>query len=91
MSNPTVELKDVDVLEYVERPWTNKKGEQSLFKEILCRYQGKVLKFPVAKELGPLNDRIGKSITLVLGLETWGDSLSPSLRVQFADLSTAKK
>jgi len=79
--NPTVDVKGAEVLQYTERPWTNKKGENSLFKEILVRLSGKVFKFSVSKDCPSFASVVGKSVNLVIALETWGDNLSPSLRV----------
>jgi len=79
MKNPIVELEGVDVLEFSERPYTNKKGEATVFRDCLIRYQGKVLKLSVSKDCPVLPVATGK--TLQVELVTWGDDLSPKFSV----------
>jgi len=78
--NPNFSFSDVDVLEFESRPYQNKKGEAVTYVSCLLRIDGKVFRFGCAKDVD-LTDWVGKQTDLQFELSTWGDDLSPSIRV----------
>jgi len=78
--NPKIILEKVQVLEYSKKDYTNKKGEAASFVELLVRFGGKVLKLACAKDVD-LTPVVDKVVNLSVELATWGDNLTPVLRV----------
>jgi len=78
--NPRFELSDVDVLEFDSRPYTNKKGENVVYTTCLLRIEGKVFRFGLLKDVD-LSDFVGKKISLAFEITSWGEDLTPNLRV----------
>jgi len=78
--NPQFSFKDVDVLEFDSRPYQNKKGEFVVYVSCLLRLDGKVFRFSCAKDLD-LSEFVGEKVDLTFELSTWGEDLTPSIRV----------
>jgi len=78
--NPRFEFSDVDVLEFVSRPYTNKKGENVVYTTCLLRIDSKVFRFGLIKDVD-LSDFVGKKVSLAFEITSWGDDLTPNVRV----------
>jgi len=70
-------------LEFENRAYTGKDGQPKNFRSLLVKYDGKILKFGVAREAESedLQRAVDTQVNLVCGLSTFGDSLEPSIRV----------
>jgi len=55
-------------------------GKNVSFKTVVTRYKGKILKFRVSQELD-LEEYNDREVSLELGIDTFGDSLEPILKV----------
>jgi len=77
---PSFDYDDVDVLEFERRPYKNKKGEDVVFTSCLLRLDSKVFRFTVSKDCD-LTNEVGNKVSLRFELSTWGDDLTPSIRV----------
>jgi len=74
-------LEGVKILGYEAKEYTSKKtGKLVNFKTVITRYKGKILKFRVTNELDleEFNDRV---VSLELGIDTFGESMEPVLKV----------
>lgn len=80
---PEVDLKDCDILETEERPYTTKQGAAATARAILFKYGGKIFKLSADKELqmAKATTKVGKKGTITLGMSTFGASIEPSFRV----------
>jgi len=83
MNMPKVTLPECEVLEFENRAYTGKDGTAKQFRSLLVKYDGKILKFGVDKSCtsDDLQGSVDKTVDLVMGLSTFGDSLEPSFRV----------
>jgi len=79
--SPSIVLEKCQILEFNVRPYTRKSdGAQVEFREVTFRLDGKLLKLSCNKDVS-LADKIDKSVNLVVDLTTFGDSLTPTLRI----------
>jgi len=79
---PEFRLADCQIIVAESRDYTDKSGNARTFKSLTFSYDGGLFRLPVAKDLDfKPNDLHMKNCTLVVGLSTFGDNLTPSLRV----------
>jgi len=78
---PSFVLEGVKILGYEAKEYVSKKtGKNVSFKTVVTRYKGKILKFRVSQELD-LEEYNDREVSLELGIDTFGDSLEPILKV----------
>jgi len=81
---PVVVFSDVDVLEFTQRPYTNKKGDQVVYSSCLLSIDNKVFRVSVSKDFD-LTPYVKKTCDITFGLSTWGDDLTPRISVLSAE------
>jgi len=81
--NPEVDLKDCDMLEAEERPYTDKDGKAKTARALLFKYGGKIFKMSADKELqmSKAVAKVGKKATITLSMSTFGASIDPDFRI----------
>jgi len=77
---PSFDYDDIDVLEFDSRPYKNKKGEDVVYTSCLLRLDNKVFRFGLNRDVD-LSGVVGTKCSLRFELSTWGDDLTPSIRV----------
>lgn len=81
--NPEVDLKDCDILEVEERPYTDKTGAAKTARAVLFKFGGKIFKLSADKDMqmSKATPKVGKKGTITLSMSTFGQSITPDFRV----------
>jgi len=82
--NPEIVLEKCAVLQVESRSYTDKKsGEPRTYRDVMFRYGGKIFKLGVTKDIDWLavEGKQDEVCEITVQLSTFGDSLSPDLRI----------